>query len=376
MRIGVLREIKPQERRVALTPAGAASLVAAGHEVMVERDAGLASGHADADYAAAGAGVVARDAIFEAELLVKVKEPQPEEVAQLRPQQLLFAYLHLAAEPDLAEGLLQRGVSAIAYETVQDAHDQLPLLVPMSEIAGRLAVQLGAQALLATDGGRGVLLGGAPGVLPARVLVLGGGVVGMEAARVASGLGAEVIVLERDPARLRVLERSFDGRVRTCHSDTAALEMLLPATDLLVGAVLLPGREAPKLLRQEHFARMPPGSVFVDVAIDQGGCAETSRPTTHREPTYRVGEVIHLCITNLPAACPRTSTAALTQATLPYLHQLAAGALARAIESGDWPCWLKTGLNVHAGELVHPAVAASLGRIGASLPGAVARGAA
>ena len=373
MRIGVLREIKPQERRVALTPAGAASLVAAGHEVIVEHDAGLASGHADADYAALGAGVVAREAVFEAELLVKVKEPQAEEVARLRADQLLFAYLHLAAEPMLADGLLQRGVGAIAYETVQDEHGQLPLLVPMSEIAGRLAVQLGAQALLATDGGRGVLLGGAPGVLPGRVLVLGGGVVGTEAARVASGLGAEVIVLERDPARLRALERTFGGRVWTCHSDAAALEALLPSTDLLVGAVLLPGREAPKLVRQQHIARMRPGSVFVDVAIDQGGCAETSRPTTHQQPTFRVGEVIHLCVTNLPAACPRTSTAALTQATLPYLHQLADGVLARAIDSGEWPCWLRTGLNVHAAELVHPAVAASLGRPGAPLPGTVAR---
>ncbi len=376
MRIGVLREIKPQERRVALTPAGAASLVAAGHAVSVEREAGVGSGHADGDYVAAGAAVMAREAIFEAELLVKVKEPQPEEVAQLRADQLLFAYLHLAAEPSLAQGLLQRGVGAIAYETVQDEHGQLPLLVPMSEIAGRLAVQLGAQALLATAGGRGVLLGGAPGVLPARVLVLGGGVVGMEAARVASGLGAEVIVLERDPVRLRVLERAFDGRVRTCYSDEAALEALLPATDLLVGAVLLPGREAPKLLRQAHIARMPAGSVFVDVAIDQGGCAETSRPTTHQEPTYRVGEVIHLCVTNLPAACPRTATAALTQATLPYLHRLAGGALARAIDTGDWPCWLRTGLNVHGGGLVHPAVAASLGRADVPLPGAAARGAA
>ncbi len=375
MRIGVLREIKPQERRVALTPAGAASLVAAGHEVIVEHDAGLASGHADADYAALGVGVVAREAVFEAELLVKVKEPQAEEVARLRADQLLFAYLHLAAEPMLAEGLLQRGVGAIAYETVQDEHGQLPLLVPMSEIAGRLAVQLGAQALLATDGGRGVLLGGAPGVLPGRVLVLGGGVVGTEAARVASGLGAEVIVLERDPARLRALERTFGGRVWTCHSDAAALEALLPGTDLLVGAVLLPGREAPKLVRQQHIARMRPGSVFVDVAIDQGGCAETSRPTTHQQPTFRVGEVIHLCVTNLPAACPRTSTAALTQATLPYLHQLADGVLARAIDSGEWPCWLRTGLNVHAAELVHPAVAASLGRPGAPLPGTAARAA-
>ena len=358
MRIGVVKEIKPAELRVALTPAGTEELVNGGHSVVVERGAGVGSGFPDDAYAAAGASFAEEaEKIWDGvDLLVKVKEPVGPELALLREGLVLFTYLHLAAAPELTTALVSSGATGVGYETVEDGAGQLPLLVPMSEIAGRLAGQVVGQYLMAPAGGRGLLAGGAPGVAPARVLVLGGGVVGVYAARVARGLGAEVTVLERSVDRLRYLDERFEGTVRCLMSDAHSVVEQLAANDAVVGAVLVHGAAAPKLIRRAMLPTMPPRSVIVDVAIDQGGCAETSRPTTHEEPTYIVDGVVHYCVANMPGAVPVTSTRALTNATLPYLHRLADLGLDRLCEEDGG---FAKGVNVRDHEIVHPAVAAA-----------------
>jgi alanine dehydrogenase len=358
MLIGVVKELKPAERRVALTPAGTQELVAGGHRVWVEHEAGEGSGFSDAAYEAAGASVVGEAAKIwaEVDLVVKVKEPVGQELGYLREGLMVFTYLHLAAAPQLTEALVRSGATAIGYETVEDAAGQLPLLAPMSEIAGRLAGQVVAQYLTSPMGGRGILAGGAPGVAPARVLVLGGGVVGVYAARVAKGLGAEVTVLERSNERLRWLDERFEGSVRCLMSDAHSVVEQLSSSDAVVGAVLVHGAAAPKLITRQLLSSMPPRSVLVDVAIDQGGCAETSRPTTHEDPTYVVDEVVHYCVSNMPGAVPVTSTRALTNSTLPYLHRLADSGLDRYV--AEDPGFAK-GVNVRDHKIVHPAVAAA-----------------
>ncbi len=360
MRIGVPTEIKPDEYRVALTPAGARELTAAGHRVFVQAGAGAGSAIADAEYAAQGAEIVAdAAAVFAAaETIVKVKEPQPPVVALLEPRHTLFAYLHLAPEPELTRGLLDSGATCIAYETVTDERGRLPLLAPMSEVAGKIATQAGAHALQRPLGGRGLLLGGVPGVAAGRVMVIGGGVVGQNAARVAVGLGADVFVYDRSLDRLRELDAIFDGRVSTCFASSLAIEELLPEADLVIGAVLVQGAKAPRVITREQLGLMRERAVLVDVSIDQGGCFETSRPTTHSEPTYEVDGVVHYCVANMPGAVPVTSTRALTNATLPYLQRLAdlGPAAALAADPG-----FAAGLNVAAGEITNPAVAADLG---------------
>jgi alanine dehydrogenase len=351
MRVGVVTEIKPSERRVALTPAGAAELTGAGHSVLVQAGAGVGSGFADEAYAAAGATLVpdAAGVWGDAELVVKVKEPIASEYQLLSEETALFTYLHLAAEPALTEALVAARTTAIAYETVTEADGSLPLLAPMSEVAGRLAGQAGAYFLQHPLGGRGVLIGGAPGVAPARVVVIGGGVVGFNAARVAAGMGAEVTVLERSPRRLRELEDRFDGRVRVVMSDPLSLEEEVTNADVVVGAVLIAGAAAPKLITRELLKKMRERSVIVDVAIDQGGCAETSRPTTHDDPTYVVDGVLHYCVANMPGAVPSTSTRALTNSTMPYVRALADQGVEAALERDPR---LAAGLNTKAGEVI------------------------
>jgi alanine dehydrogenase len=355
MKIGVPTEIKAQEGRVALTPAGVRELVNHGHKVLVQAGAGQRSRIADLAYAEQGAMVVpGADAVFaHAELIVKVKEPQPEEVRLLRDRQILFTYLHLAPIPELAEGLCRSGATCIAYETVEDASGSLPLLAPMSEVAGRIAAQVGAAALAAPAGGRGVLMSGVPGVAPARVLVIGGGVAGTNAARVAAGMGAEVVVLDRSLPRLREL----DHELTTRFASSLAIDELLPEVDLVIGAVLVKGARAPKLIRREQLRSMRPGAVLVDISIDQGGCFETSRPTTHASPTYTVDEVVHYCVANMPGAVPVTSTQALTNATLPYVLALADLGVEGAFRADPG---LRAGLNVAGGDVVHPVVAAEV----------------
>jgi alanine dehydrogenase len=305
MRIGIPKEIKDHEYRVGVTPAGVAALTASGHHMLVEAGAGARIGFSDVMYEAAGAMITGRNEVYASNMVVKVKEPQPSEVALLREGQILFCYLHLAAEPDLARGLLDRKVTGIAYETVTDAQNNLPLLTPMSEVAGRLAVQVGAAALQIVSGGSGVLLGGVPGVTPGKVLILGGGVSGINAAKMALGLGAEVTVLDINPARLRYLDDVFGMRLRTCYSVPAAIAELSREADLVIGAVLVPGKRAPRLLTRDMIKAMKPGSAMVDIAIDQGGCAETSRPTTHTDPIYIEHGVVHYCVTNMPSATAR-----------------------------------------------------------------------
>jgi alanine dehydrogenase len=359
MRIGVPTEVKRNEGRVALTPALARELVDAGHEVWVQAGAGRGSGLADAEYAAQGARLAedAEEVFARAELIVKVKEPQPGEVALLEEDHTLFTYLHLAAEPELARGLCASGATCIAYETVEDAHGRLPLLAPMSEVAGKLAPQLGFAAAIAPLGGRGVLPGGVPGVAPATVLVVGGGVAGANAARVAAGMGARVIVLDRSLERLRELDASFDGRVETRYASTLEIERLLPDADLIIGTVLVKGARTPRVLRRADLARMRRGTVLVDVSIDQGGCFETSRPTTHAAPTYEVEGIVHYCVANMPGAVPHTATWALTNATAPYVRALAdLGPRAALATRPD----LAGGLTVAGGEVVHPVVRAAL----------------
>ena len=368
MRIGVVKEVKPAERRVALTPAGTEELVGAGHTVLVERAAGVGSGFADQAYQRAGARLTedAADVWGDVDLLVKVKEPIGPELALLRVGLTLFTYLHLAAAPELTAALVRSGAVGVGYETVEDAEGRLPLLAPMSEIAGRLAGQVVAHYLTVPAGGRGILVGGAPGVAPARVLVLGGGVVGVQAARMVRGLGADVTILERSDARLRALDDRFEGSVRVLMSDAHSLVEQLAASDAVIGAVLVPGAVAPKLVSKAMLASMPARAVIVDVAIDQGGCTETSRPTTHEAPTYVVDEIVHYCVANMPGAVPVTSTRALTNATLPYLHRLADVGLDRLCEQDQG---FAKGVNVRDHRIVHPGVAAAYANDERVLPG-------
>jgi alanine dehydrogenase len=359
MRIGLPRETKTDEHRVALTAAAVRELTEHGHDVLIEAGAGVDSGMPDDEYVAQGARIVAdADAVFaEAGLIVKVKEPTPEEVARLRPEHVLFTYLHLAPAPELTAALLASGATCIAYETVEDAHGRLPLLAPMSEIAGKLATQAGAFVLEKPAGGRGVLLGGVPGVAAANVIVIGGGHVGVNAARIAIGMGADVFVLDLSIDRLRELEVELGGRCSTVHSSTLAIEQLLPTADLVIGAVLVPGDRAPKVIRRAQLALMKRGAVLVDVAIDQGGCFETSHPTTHREPTFEVDGVTHYCVTNMPGAVPITATHALSNATLPYVLAIADLGVPEAVARNPG---LRKGVNVAGGRLTHPAVARAM----------------
>ena len=355
MRVGVAKEIKPDEYRVALTPAGARELVLHGHEVAVETTAGEGSGFSDEDYAAVGADIVDVDHVWErSELLLKVKEPIEPEYSRLREGMVLFTYLHIAADEALTRALVESGIDAVAYETVETEDGRLPLLAPMSEVAGRLAAQAGAHFLEKPLGGRGILLGGVPGVAPGQVLVLGGGIVGYNAAVIALGLGAQVTVIERSIDRMRHLEEVFAGRVSLVMSSSLEIETRVQEADLVIGAVLIPGAVAPKLITREMVRRMKPGAVLCDVAIDQGGCGETSRPTTHASPVYDVDGVTHYCVANMPGAMPITSTRALTNATLPYVSAIADLGLDEAIGRD---VALARGVNVAGGRVTHRAVA-------------------
>jgi len=359
MLIGVPKEIKAQEFRVGMTPAGVRELVAAGHRVIVEAGSGEAIGLSDDLYNAAGATIIktAEEIFGEAEMIVKVKEPQAHECRQLRPNQMLFTYLHLAADPQQAALLIASGATCIAYETITSARGGLPLLAPMSLVAGRLSVQAGAHHMEIHQGGNGTLLGGVPGVQPGKVLVLGGGVVGSSAIRVALGMGAEVTVVDRSVARLGELDEQYTGRLRTIASTAAAVDQYAREADLIIGAVLIPGASAPKLISRDLLTQLKPGTVMVDVAIDQGGCFETSKPTTHADPTYVIDGVVHYCVANMPGAVARTATMALTNATLPYVLQLAQGDVASVLLSDPH---FGAGLNVYDGRLTHSAVAAAL----------------
>jgi len=360
MRVGVPREIKPDEYRVGLPPTAVREYVSRGHEVIVEAGAGVGAGYADAAYERAGAQIVPdAAAVFSgAQMIVKVKEPQAVEWARLTKDHILFTYLHLAPDPAQTEGLLKSGCAAIAYETVTDDNGGLPLLAPMSEVAGRIAVFSAGETLLKHNGGMGLLISGVPGVPPARVCILGGGVVGANAAQMAAGLGAEVVIVERSIPRMRYIDDIFAGRVITRYSTYDAVEEEVLKADVVIGAVLTAGAAAPKLVRREHLSRMKPGSVLVDVSIDQGGCFETSRPTTHKQPTYVIDGVVHYCVANMPGAAPRTSSEALVHATLPFGLQLADQGL-DALKKNKH---LAKGLNILAGEITHPAVAEALGK--------------
>ena len=360
MKVGVPTEIKADEYRVALTPTGVRELVDAGHDVVVQRGAGEGSAIADSRYVEQGATIVPdAEAVFdEAQLIVKVKEPQAEEVERLRPHHTLFTYLHLAPDPELTKGLVASGATCIAYETVEDSEGRLPLLAPMSEVAGKIATQAGAFMLEKPLGGRGVLLGGVPGVAAANVLVIGGGVVGMNAAFIAIGMEADVFVFDRSVDRLRELDVIFAGRCSTVFSSTLEIEERLPTADLVIGAVLIHGAKAPHVVTREQLKSMKPGAVLVDVSIDQGGCFETSRPTTHSEPTYEVEGVIHYCVTNMPGAVPITSTYALTNATLPYINALARDGVHGAVAALPG---FKRGVNVAAGAVTYLPVAEATG---------------
>jgi alanine dehydrogenase len=360
VKVGVPTEIKSDEYRVAITPAGVREMTDHGHEVLIQAGAGEGSAIRDADFEAQGARIVpeAAELFGEAEMIVHVKELQPQEIEMLRPGQLLFTYLHLAPDPEQTRGLQESGATAVAYETVEDSRGRLPLLAPMSEIAGKIATQAGAFMLQRPLGGRGILLGGVPGVAAANVMVIGGGVVGMNAAFIAIGMEADVFVFDRSIDRLRELDVTFNGRCSTVYSTTLAIEEMLPRADLVIGAVLVHGARAPYVVRREELSLMKPGAVLVDVAIDQGGCFETSRPTTHREPTFEVDGVLHYCVANMPGATPITSTQALTNATLPYAIALADHGVAEAIRRDPG---LRLGVNVAAGKVTHPAVAEGVG---------------
>jgi alanine dehydrogenase len=360
MKIGVPKEIKILEYRVGMTPSGVKELASDGHEVFVETNAGMGIGMTDQDYKNAGATIMstAKEVFDIAELVVKVKEPQLKECEMLRKDQVLFTYLHLAADPDQAAALVKSGVTAIAYETVTASDGSLPLLTPMSEVAGRLSIQAGAFSLQKANGGRGVLLGGVPGVMPGQVLVIGGGVSGTHAAEMAIGLGAEVTILDRSITRLRQLNDIFGSRINTQYSTKDAIDSLVVESDLVIGAVLIAGAAAPKLVTKEHVKAMRSGAVMVDISIDQGGCFETSRPTTHAEPTYVIDDVVHYCVTNMPGAVPRTSTFALTNATLPFVKALAGMGWREALKNDKH---LANGLNVHNGQINFEAVAQELG---------------
>jgi len=357
MKIGVPKEIKTLENRVAMTPGGVESLTKRGHEVWVERGAGVGSGLADAEYEAAGARLVSAEEAWSAEMVVKVKEPLPEEYKYLRSDLILFTYLHLAASEELTRAMLESGVVGIAYETVQTPDGALPLLVPMSEVAGRMATQEGAKYLEKSFGGRGVLLGGVPGVAPADVVILGGGTVGINAAKIAVGMGAHVTVLDVNHARLQYLDDVFAGRLTTLTSTEANIKKAIRYADVLIGAVLIPGAKAPHLVTREMIPTMKEGSVIVDVAVDQGGCVETIRPTTHAEPTYVIDGVVHYGVANMPGAVPRTSTFALTNQTLPYVLELAE----KGLEALGEDAALLKGLNTYHGQLTYAAVAEAFG---------------
>ncbi|MCW2975189.1 MAG: alanine dehydrogenase [Actinomycetia bacterium] len=359
MRIGVAKEIKTDEYRVALTPAGARELVQKGHEVLIETTAGDGSSFFDADYERAGAQIVSVDDVWgQSELLLKVKEPIASEYPRMREGLVLFTYLHIAADEALTRALVESGIIAVAYETVETDDRRLPLLAPMSEIAGRLAAQAGAYFLEKPLGGRGVLLGGVPGVAPGRVVVLGGGIVGYNAAIIAIGLGAQVTVLERSIDRMRHLDEILSGRVSLVMSSTLQIESSISEADLVIGAVLVPGARAPKLVTREMLGVMKQGSVIVDVAIDQGGCIETARPTTHSDPVYVVDGVTHYCVANMPGGVPITSTKALTNATLPYVEAIADNGLVRAVSADPA---LARGVNVLDGKITYAAVAEAHG---------------
>jgi alanine dehydrogenase len=360
MRVGVPTEIKPDEYRVAITPAGVRELTQLGHEVLVEHGAGDGSTVADGDYEAQGARILAdAGAVFdEAELILKVKEPQPEEVERLRSGQVLFTFLHLAPAPDLTRALCDSGATCIAYETVEDVHGRLPLLAPMSEVAGKIATQAGAFFLEKPLGGRGVLLGGVPGVAAATVVIIGGGVVGMNAAFIALGMEADVFVLDTSVDVLRGLDIALNGRASTVYSSSLAVEELLPRADLVIGAVLVHGARAPYVVKRDQLSLMKHHAVLVDVSIDQGGCFETSRPTTHSDPVYEVDGVTHYCVANMPGAVPVTSTYALTNATLPYALALAEHGVRGAVTRDPG---LRLGVNVAGGRVTHPAVAEAVG---------------
>lgn len=357
MRIGVPKEIKVEEYRVGLTPASVREYVARGHEVIVEQGAGIGIGAGDDVYRSAGAGIVdtAAEIFATADMVVKVKEPQPAEWRQLRENQILFTYLHLAPDAEQTKGLVASGCTAVAYETVTDAHGGLPLLAPMSEVAGRLAIEAAGAALRKSADGMGKLIGGVPGVAPSRIAVIGGGVVGTHAARMAAGLGADIVILDRSLPRLRFLDDMFLGRVRTRYATLEAIEEEVTSADVVIGAVLVPGASAPKLVSRAQLAHMKRRAVLVDVAIDQGGCFETSRPTTHQAPTYLVDEIVHYCVANMPGAVPVTSSHALNNATLPFGLALAGKGILALIEDPH----LRAGLNVHRGHITNRAVADS-----------------
>lgn len=360
MLIGVPKEIKNHEYRIGMTPSGVRELVGAGHDVIVQRDGGTAIGLTDDQYVAAGARIIdtAEEIFATADMIIKVKEPQPNECKMLRPGQLLFTYLHLAPDPEQTKLLVESGAVCIAYETVTDDRGGLPLLAPMSEVAGRMAIQAGAHSLEKAQGGLGTLLGGVPGVAPGKVTVIGGGVVGVNAARMALGLGADVTILDRSLPRLKELDALYGPQLKTLYSTADAIESEVTQADLVVGAVLIPGAAAPKLVTREHLSKMKDGAVLVDVAIDQGGCFETSRATTHQEPTYEVDGVIHYCVANMPGGVARTSTFALTNATLPFALALANKGYKQALKDD---AHLLNGLNVHEGKVTYKAVADVLG---------------
>lgn len=357
MHIGVPKEIKNHEYRVGLTPVAVQELCRQGHQVTVESGAGIAADMTDADYLAAGAKIAgkAADIFATADMIVKVKEPQPSECKMLRKGQILFTFLHLAPDPEQTKLLLESGCSAIAYETVTDANGRLPLLAPMSEIAGRLSVQMGAHFLEKAQGGRGILLSGVPGVAPATVVILGGGVAGFNALQLAVGLGAQVVVMDKSLARLREIDAVYHGRAMTIHATQSVIDHYMHWADLVIGAVLVPGANAPKLVTRETLKTMKRGSVLVDIAIDQGGCFETSRPTTHDNPIFEIDGVIHYCVTNMPGAVPRSSTYALGNATSPYVLALAQHGLSALKQDKGF----MAGLNVHNGQLTCEAVAAA-----------------
>lgn len=359
MIIGVPKEIKVHEYRVGLNPSSVHSLTSLGHKVIIESNAGVNVGYSNSDYEAVGARIVptAQEVFAESQLIVKVKEPQASEYSQLRADQTLFTYLHLAPDPDQAKGLMASGCTAIAYETVTSDDGSLPLLVPMSEVAGRLSVQAAAYSLEKHHGGEGILLGGVPGVAPAKVAVIGGGIVGSHAVQMALGMGARVTVFDRSLPKLREFNERFGAEVTTLYANTKNLHSVLPYTDVVIGAVLVPGDSAPKLLSREDLGMMRQGAVLVDVAIDQGGCFATSKPTTHQEPTYVVDGIVHYCVANMPGAVPRTSTQALNNATLPFVIQLAEKGTCNALLDN---AHLRQGLNVHRGQITHPGVAKAL----------------
>jgi alanine dehydrogenase len=361
MLIGVPKEVKNHEYRIGLTPTSARELTRLGHDVIIETNAGTGAGFEDGHYISAGAKIVptAKDVFSEADMIIKVKEPQPQECALLRKSQIIFTYLHLAPDPVQAEGLINAGCVAIAYETVTDAYGGLPLLSPMSKVAGRLSIQAGAHFLEKGQGGSGILLGGVPSVAPGKVVVLGGGVAGANAARMAVGLGAQVAILDRNLRRLKELDLEFGGRVQTIYSTSDTVEQYVTDADLVIGAVLIVGAAAPRLVNLDTIRKMRPGSVLVDLAIDQGGCFETSRPTTHENPVYSVDGIIHYCVTNMPGSVARTSTVALNNATLPFILALAQKGYRKAFADD---AHLRNGLNVFEGKITHEAVARDLGK--------------